>query len=315
MNEFIKFTVNKEPYISVGWQMGTTCNYTCSYCLVRYSNYVEKKFPEDYKAFMGFIKKIMNKYPNKKILISLFGGEPTLWKHFHSFIQETKKYDNIMLRVVTNGSKSVEWWKKIINDIHHLIISYHTEYSDPKHLIDVISLASQNKKIQSQINYMLKPENFFENVKIAKKISEEAKCFILLKLLRKQLSPELFDYTQEQLDYLENNRVIGQQYFNHNLEYRLFSTRKDNTIKEHKNINEILIHKYNRWKGWECTAGIDAFTVDYNQNIYVCNQTEQKNGKIGNINKGYELPDKPFICEMEVCTCLQDILDCNKRKI
>jgi len=316
MNNFIEFKVKKEPYISIGWQIGNVCNYTCSYCLVRYPNYIKYHFPTDDTQFINFIKKVQTKYPDKKILLSIFGGEPCIWKLFKPFVKKIKQY-NVDIRLITNGSRDIEWWGDIIEYINNFIVSYHTENSDPKHIIKLMKLVNQNKNVQNQINFMLKPTDFFENIKIAEEISEEAKCFILLKLLRKQRSSELFDYSDKQLDYLENNRNIGQQIYNNtnNFEYQLYSKCKDDAILKHKNVNEVLIHKINRWKGWECTAGIDSFVIDYKQDIYVCNKTEQKKGRLGNINSSYILPDKPFICEMDVCTCLQDILDCNKRKI
>jgi len=315
MNNFVEFKVEKEPYISIGWHLGNICNYSCSYCMVKYPHYVKHQFPKDDIEFINFIKKVQTKYPNKKILVSMFGGEPTIWKSFKSVIKKLKQH-NVNIRLITNGSQPIEWWSDVLDYIDYLIVSYHTEYHNKKHIIELMSMVSQNKNLQSQINFMLKPDNFYKEIEVAKEISMKSKCFILLKLLRKVHSTELFDYTDDKLNYLENNRIIGEEYFNNNeYEFEIYSICKDNSIVKHKNVNEVIIHKINRWKGWECTAGIDSFAVDYKQDIYVCNQIVHKKGKIGNLSGDYELPNKPFICEAEACTCLQDILDCNKRKI
>jgi len=308
-----KFYVDKRPYICVGFSIGSICNYSCSYCFVKNEYYGSHSFVK-YEPFFNFIKKLKKKYPDKKIDVTLIGGEPTIWGDFENFIRECK-IQGISIRLISNGSRSLKWWDSILDMIDYLIISYHTEYANEEHITELMKLVV-NKRIISQISFMMQPENFFENVELAKRISKNAKCFILLKFLREVLTSDLFDYTEDQLKYLVKNRAIGVKYLeNDRYDVKIYS-ESDEGIVKHNNVNEVVFKKINRWKGWECTAGIDNFCIDYNQNLFVCNLTDQEDALIGNIeDDDYELPDKPFICKKEECTCLQDILECNKKRI
>jgi len=310
MKQPTKFFVEREKTFSIVWHLGNICNYTCSYCLNKSSSSTKIYFPK-LDSFTNFLNKFREYHPNRKIVITLVGGEPTLWKHFKKFLLLCKEY-NMSFRLISNGSRSIKWWESVINDIDFMMISYHKEHANKQHMIELMKLAKSNN-IHSQINFMISPDDFFDNVNIAKEISKESKCFILLKILRDLNTNKSLDYTPEQLQYLQNNRAIGGKYYCwDDQKIKIYNQLEDNSIVLYKNVNEVIIKKLNSWKGWKCTAGLDMLVIWYNGDLHACNQTHMINGKLGNINTEFEIPVEPVVCTLDNCVCTQDILECDK---
>lgn len=75
-----------------------------------------------------------------------------------------------------------------------------------------------------------------------------------------------------------------------------------------------LVHSLglNRWKGWQCSAGLRTLYIDFDGNIF--RGTCGEGGWIGNVNNttgftnGRELSDKKWVtCGKEVCSCGADM--------
>ncbi len=43
-----------------------------------------------------------------------------------------------------------------------------------------------------------------------------------------------------------------------------------------KDVEELISAKENYWKGWSCTAGINNLYIDYDGNVFVCNNSSSK---------------------------------------
>lgn len=310
MNKPIKYFVEGEKTFTLVWHLGDICNYNCSYCINKRSSDIKKYFPK-LNSFTNFIKKFREYYPNRKVEITLVGGEPTLWKYFKRFLLLCKEY-NISICLISNGSRSIKWWKNVINNIDFMIISYHLEHANKYHIIELMKLAKSNN-IRSQINFMASPDNFFDNTNTAKEISKKSKCFILLKIIRNLDTDDPLNYTPKQLDFLQNNRAIGKEYYcwyDHRI--KIYNQFEDNSKILYKNVNEVVIKNVNQWKGWKCTAGLDMLVISFDGSLHACNQTEMENGNFGNINTEFKIPTESVICTLDKCSCTQDILVCNK---
>lgn len=303
--DYIKFKTLKDPFISIAWYVGSICNYRCSYCIPEFYN-GKKGFP-DYKSFIRFTDKVKQKYPGKKIMITLYGGEVTLWKKLILFLQECKIRD-ISVRIISNGSRSIEWWKTVIDMIEYIVISYHTESASEDHITELM------KRIKrGHVSLMVPPTVFDETIEIGKRISKNSRTFVIPKFLRKGFASELYPYTEEQLERFRKG-PFGSEYLDQGeYAYRgLLIQTADGKIKEYNNVRQIFLDKLNRWNGWKCWGGIDSFFVDYDGDIFV---GQCRRGKMGNINEKYELPNEAFICNKDVCNCTQDMLETNKEKI
>lgn len=310
MTDYIKITSIKSEFISVGWYLGSLCNYNCSYCLERYHD-GKHKFPDDLNGIKKFIIKLKNKYPKKLILFTIYGGEPTLWKLCREFSELCKKYD-AYIRIVSNGSKDLKWWEENEKHFYNIIISYHYQFADKNHILELMKIL----KNKSQINLMMpvKKEEFDDLLEIGKWISETAKVFVLPKYLRVDMGHKLYDYDSDQIKIFKY-KPIGVKYLPKEdlFWYRGFKLTKSNGREQiFSNCRKIFLENINRWKGWRCWGGIDSFFINQEGNIYI---GQCRKGMFGNLDGEYDLPDEPFICPKDICNCSQDIIDCNKEKI
>ena len=307
--DYVKFTSLKDKFISVAWYLGSICNYSCSYCDPELSD-GKIKF-SDYKPFIRFTDKLKRKYPGQKILLTLYGGEVTLWKQFKEFL-EVCKTKEVYVRIVTNGSRSIKWWKTVANLLDHPIVSYHTEYANEEHITDLMKIFNRGN---CQVNLMVPPDNFDQIIETGRRISRNAKVFVIPKFLRLNFTTELYAYTDDQIAFFEKtasgfgNEYLDEGSFRH---YGILIEKENGEVIKYRNARQVFLNNLNRWKGWKCWGGIDSFFVDYRGEIYVgqCRQ-----GKFANINsKHYKLPNNPYICDVEACNCTQDILEMKKEK-
>ena len=309
MTDYIKVISVKSEFISVGWYIGSTCNYNCSYCLERYHD-GKHKFPSDLDGITRFIKKLRDKYPDKRIFFTVYGGEPTIWTLFEDFSKLCKE-NNSYIRVVTNGSRSIDWWKQNKDYFYRVIVSYHYDSADKNHMMELMKLLGY----KGQLNLMMPPnkKDFDDLLEIGKWISDEAEVFAIPKFLRIDMGDQLYDYDDEQLEIFKN-KTIGPQYLRQEelFWYKGFVVQKeDGTARRYSNCRQIFLENINKWKGWYCWGGIDAFFIDQDENIYV---GQCRRGFIGKLKDEYDLPDKPIVCPKDLCNCSQDIIDCNKEK-
>lgn len=305
--EFVKCVTHRSDFIVIVWFIGSTCNYKCSYCR-DYFHDGKRPFRDDYSPFFRFVDKVKQKYPGKNICLSLFGGEVTYWKKIGDFLNDCK-LNGVDARIVTNGSRSIEWWKENIDKIYSFILSYHNEYADEKHITEIMKLANQ----RSQVNLMMPPDKFDELIPIAERISENAKTCVFPRYLRVDMKTDLYPYTPEQIEFFKEKNFGIQYYKQGKYNYHGFTFyRSDGTTERFTNIRKVALNNLNRWKDWKCSGGINSFFIDYDYNVYV---GQCKRGNFGNLLGDYELPNEWFICDKDICNCAQDILETNKEKV
>jgi len=285
----------KENWFLISWTMSNKCNYRCSYCPEHlHSGYTGQPKWETVSDFVKNFKK-----PGKEICYRLSGGEPTHWKHFYDLAKLVKSLGHTFT-FLTNGSKSVEYYKSISQYTDGYIISYHPEYADVDHIADVIKASN----CPVFVNLMLKPENFTEMVLVADtlyKCSNNVTIWpkiILNKNNIDSISNEPANYSQEQINVINN-----WQYF-----------RKLPDVNLHRgelllddipvNANDLITTNRNRFPLWKCWAGLHMINIDMWGNIYRADC--QQGGALGNLER-YKLPDTTITCNKDICSCLSDI--------
>lgn len=286
---------NKINWFLVSWTLSNKCNYRCSYCPEHLHNGTTGQ-PE-WTTVERFIKNFT--IPGKEICYRLSGGEPTHWKHFIDMAKLVKQCGHTF-SFMTNGSQSVDYYKEIDNYIDGMIISYHPEYADTKHIIEVANSMS----CPVALNLMMVQDQFDSLLAIAKDIFDNTdKLAIWPKVVLDKSNPDHItnkpaEYTDSQLDMLQN-----WPYF-----------RKIDDIKLHRgnilldgektDANKLILNDLNRHMNWQCYGGLDMINIDMWGNMY---RSDCKNGgPLGNIER-YGLPIIPIRCEMDSCNCLSDI--------
>jgi organic radical activating enzyme len=286
---------DKENWFLVSWTLSNKCNYRCSYCPDHLHN--GSTGQPEWNTVERFIKKFS--VPGKKLCYRISGGEPTHFKHFMDMAKLIKDQGH-SFSFMTNGSQSVEYYKDISKYCDGIIISYHPEYANTNHIIDI----SNSVSCPVALNLMLVPNQFQTILEIAENIFIKTNTLAIWpKVILDKSDPNYItnkpaEYSESQLELLKN-----WPYF-----------RKLDDSKLHRgnilldgvktDANELLLKGLNRHKNWKCYGGIDMINIDMWGNVY---RSDCKNGgALGNIER-YHLPTIPIICEMDSCNCLSDI--------
>lgn len=298
--EIIKITSNiQEKFISVVWSVGSVCNYKCSYC----GDDGTKPF-KDFEEFFIFTEYINEKHPDKEILLTLLGGEVTLWKKFDQFLMKCNE-SSIKVDLITNGSPSIEWWKENINNLHYVLVSYHHEHASKNHFKKISPIIRD----RATILLMLPHDKFDEVLDFGKQLSSECDICVNPKPLHDPTG-KLYPYTNDQIDIFKNNIIFGSQYFK-GYGIKIFAEKINGDVIR-LSTKDILLNNYNKFKNWYCFGGVESFIIDYDGNVFV---GECGRGKMGNIYKhNIKIPNSPYICDVDSCDCSGDFIISKKEQ-
>jgi len=187
MSKIIRTTSTiQDKFISISWRIATICNYNCSYC----GDPKIKPF-KDYEGFFNFVEDVKKKYPDKEVILQLLGGEVTIWNKFVEFLTKCNE-KSIKISVITNGSPSVEWWKKNIDKMTYVLISYHYEHSSKKHFREIAPIVRH----KASILLMTPPDKFDEIIEFGKQLSSECKIVVVPKFIL-DVDGKPYPYTDE----------------------------------------------------------------------------------------------------------------------
>lgn len=285
---------SRENWFLVSWTLSNKCNYKCSYCPKNLHDGTTGQ--PQWATVERFIKNFS--IPNKEICYRISGGEPTYWKHFIDMAELVKKQGHLF-SFLTNGSQSVDYFKKINEYTDGMMISYHHEYANYKHIAEIINAMT----CSVVVNMMLLPDNFDELVKVSEYLYTNTSCAVWPKILLDKTSSEfitnnVYEYTEDQKQFIKNWPYFRK--LNDTRLHRGEISLDGNTI----DANDLIINKLNRHRGWLCFGGIDMINIDMWGNMY--RSDCQNGGPLGNIER-YMIPTIPIKCERDSCNCLSDI--------
>lgn len=285
----------KEDWFLVAWTLSNKCNYRCTYC-PSYLHDGSTGHPE-WDTIEQFVKNF--NIPGKSICYRISGGEPTYWKHFVNLAKLIKEQGNYF-SFLTNGSQTVEYYKEISKYADGIMISYHDEYANADHIINIANAI----ECPVVINLMMVQEKFDEMVAVGKYLYENTKKLAVWpKLVLDKTSGEFVtnnvsEYTFKQKEIIKN--------------WSYFRPVDDSKIHRGKMLfnnelvtgNDIIIKNLNKHEGWSCWAGLHMVSIDMWGDLYrsECRQ----GGTIGNLQE-YTLPSATITCGAKKCSCLSDV--------
>lgn len=325
LEKYNKFTSESEmDFVTIDWNMGNTCNYSCTYC-DPHINGGTFPWPTADVAF-DFVKRCTDHYKamNKNIMWNLLGGEPTVWKEFTAFFNRVKEYDpECRIRVLTNGSRTVNWWNKTAPFLDDIIISYHPESADIKHICDVSATLRDNNVFHT-IQVCLYPPYLEQCYEAAEYFYNNSKCnSVIIKSLKTTLtSPETFQYDKDFLDDILQydgepvwtiNNLSDDERRNVYAKDLLFTDSVD-TLYIRGGGNELMRQGQNTWEGWDCYIGIETLVIGMDGRVTSGSSCNHE-CDLGNINDpiSVQFPSEPTRCRWTWCSCLADI-ECTKVK-
>lgn len=297
-----RITNNFSNHLSIGWELTSTCNFSCWYC-PDYLHDGKYKWPDLEKSLHFFEQLSKTK---DTIYLDLVGGEPTLWPKLSEFLQ--RRPSNIFVEVTTNGSRTLNWWNNNSKYIDLVTISFHANTADPDHTIELCKLLVKNgvKKIFVWILAVA------DKVDICKYLYEQldqlelpidviTKPIYNVHGVNKQSEIKLNNSDVEVINILKYNK------FNRST-YDMRVAKPVKVFLDNKPFNYVLaeINKQNDFYGWTCTAGINRLFIHKDGSIV--RGSCGVGGIIGNINKDFILPTDPIVCNStKTCRCIDEI--------
>ncbi len=302
-----------KDFVVINWCIGNTCNFSCSYCPEGLHSGSDA-WP-DVQVVIEFCQKVIDHYQDKKLYFEFTGGEVTLWKDLPVLL-EFLKSANCRVGIITNGSRSLAFWQKLLPFLDHICVSFHPESSKAEHFYDVVELCSRS--IRTHVNFMMHPQYFVECLTLAYKVKNLQGISIAIQPLTddmgsdlKQKDSGLFSYTKTQNKVIETQNAFLAKQITSNGQYESYRgamsmVRADGTRKPLA-PQRFIAAGTNTWTGWNCSIGLEQIVIDTGGHIYRgwC----KVSGKIGHISdQELSLPSRPVVCNKSFCHCNLDIM-------
>jgi MoaA/NifB/PqqE/SkfB family radical SAM enzyme len=330
----IKIVSTQKPNIlAIRWNPNNVCNYKCEYCWPD-NNSGDYLSPKDLglivKNFNHFIEQYKTKLGKTKIHLSLAGGEPTLWKDLAQFIEAIKKENDIYFSLISNGSRTLRWWREYGHLIDNAHLSYHISQADPDHMIAVAdTLFEYNKKVTVKVLMDRKHwQEGLDVIEYMKKNSKHKWFIITCEVIEpevakigniKVINADDIQITPEQKRFLKNplKRIPNPLWIwkNRKLifegQIRLYESiaTLDNGKTVRAKSNTYINNNWTNFEGWSCDIGLDNVYISWTGEIQgSCQQT------IYGLDYSFNILDEDFvekfnpefkssICSIKNCLC------------
>ena len=314
IDNYIKLEHTKAEHLDwyvVNWCLGNTCNFSCSYCPEGLHD-GSKRWPE-LGAVKNFVSKVVEQAAPRKVYFEFTGGEVTLYKHFTELCEFVTSL-GAKVGLISNGSRTIKWWESHKQYFDHVCLSFHPEFGDADHYLEVVKLLHND--IRTHVNIMMSPEKFDYCLRVAEKTVELGNISFAMQPLIHDFGSILYDYTPEQKHIIDRQwHLYGKNIkFDRSFEFyrgamvKVYADGRKTNAAPHVLIND----KANNWAGWKCYAGVEQLIVDMDGFFYRgwC----KVGGWLGRIDDpNLEIPKDPIICDKTMCHCNFDIMSTKEK--
>jgi len=327
MLKIVRIESNKpRELLDIGWDPTNYCNFNCSYCFPGCNTGTEK-FEGEIDILVKNFQHLFDYYKihlgKTKINLSVSGGEPTLWKDLDKFIVSIKEKNHVYFSLISNGSRSIRWWKENANMIDNAHLSHHLEQGNVEHITSVADIlhdagSKVTVKVLMDIRYWKKG---LTDINYMKKNSRN-KWFITVSPVIDNSENSVQKYDDNQQKYLnrEIKRIPSIFWFWKNRKLfktsmRLFDSRiffeNGKTIN---GTNSVYLNRgLNFFKGWSCSIGLDRIFIDWTGELKgscgtrLYNLPYHYNIKDPNFKKIFKPIMDQTICTKDECWCSPEI--------
>jgi MoaA/NifB/PqqE/SkfB family radical SAM enzyme len=296
----------------VNWCLGNTCNYKCSYCPTALHD-SSVRWPE-LAVIKNFIMNVKAQHPGKQLYFEFTGGEVTMYKHFIEVCQFCKE-QGVKVGLISNGSRTVRYWEENKQYFDHVCLSFHPEFADPEHFIEIVKTINQD--IRTHVNIMMSPEKFDFCYDVANRVKDLGDISMALQPLIHDFGDTLYDYTDAQKEIFSKQHELIVKHIKHTKQFDYYRGAMRAVNDQGQSMiagaHRFISNKTNDWSGWKCYAGVEQLIVDMDGTVRRgwCKVGEN----IGNIyDRFLKLPKAPVICPKTMCHCNFDIM-CTKEKL
>jgi MoaA/NifB/PqqE/SkfB family radical SAM enzyme len=298
-----------QEWFVVNWCLGNTCNFKCSYCPTDLHN-ATNPWPE-LDAIKNFILQVKAAHPNKKIYFEFTGGEVTLYKHFIEVCKFCTE-QGVRVGLISNGSRTLRWWEENKQYFDHVCLSFHPEFADEKHFIEVVKILHDD--LRTHVNIMMSPDKFDFCYAVANKVKNIGNISMALQPLIHDFGEVLYDYNEFQKKIFEKQHDLIVKHIKYTKSFDYYRGAMQTVSADGStrvaSAHRFISEKANDWSGWKCYAGVEQLIVDMDGTVRRgwCKVGEN----IGNIHdEQLTLPTEPVVCDKTMCHCNFDIM-CTK---
>lgn len=281
----------------VTWTCTTTCTYSCSYCTPEHHN-GKYRWIDDYSTILEFTNNFRQGFP---LVFDIMGGEPTLWPKLNNFCNDLVKHSDqtTAITFTTNGNRSLNYWKKFTAPIDVLGFSFHPEFSDENHFLEIFSELHQRYRVLCYI--LMRPQDYERSKMFFKKLDDSGlEINVIVKLISDwhHGTGIIPGYTEEMIDFslkqLFKTKIKSKKNFTLTLD------------GEETDVRTLINSKRNNYYGWNCYAGRDY--VNIGPDGKVSGSSCGLNDNYGNIYNGtVNIPKTSMICTKQYCSCGTDL--------
>ena len=307
------------PYVVIDWVLGNYCNYQCSYCWPEAHDGTDRVPPID-DVMRSNIKHLVDQMlsvpenSGKDVVFTLSGGEPTMYHDMDELLDFLSEIGKVW--VITNGSRTLNWWERNGHKFDDVLISYHTKSAEYDHVSAVIK--SMLGKQWLSLHVMVNPNDFEQAVDIYKRFSSEfddQPVNIMYKLIMDVNTGQTLPYTAEQmqvLDSLPRHRA--------NMPRRVFErvvmNLEDGAAVEWS--HDVPKDLSGSFRDYDCYAHHQFITVDRQGRVgmHACRQHWHDRISVYNpqFKDKFKLSHDAITCERDWCGCL-GLYQTNKLRI
>jgi len=277
------------------------CNFNCSYC---WPGTHEGKFryPKDLEATLTNFRNVFDQYKQagktKFHLTISGGGEPTLWPKLEEFCKQLKQTHDVFITLISNGSRTLEWWKNNYHYFDDVTMSFHHEYADIKHHCDVADFLYQ-KELEVTTLVLMDFKNWNKCVDAVNiMMTSKYPWIIQTKEIVDAPGRGVDSYNTEQIAYLNNSikRIpASDRLLKHIDADKLHQSVVlfDNNTAEVAKPHTIILNNWNKFKGWNCMLGSESIVINWDGTL---------RGSCGVILQGLN----SVVCPKNDCSCQPD---------
>ena len=325
MKKLIEIKNSNIRTLRINYDLGNTCNYKCWYCFPD-ANTGTVYWP-DVDVVKKNVVKLINYYLDNNIVdevqISLVGGEPTLWKELGEFARYVKENATCKLYLITNGSRTIRWWKEYADYFDSINISIHHEQVNLDHIEDLAKvLYKKNLCFFTDVLMDHKEWNKCQSI-VNRLCSSGTKFMVLAKPIH--INGETF-YSDEQRLYLQTHlkrkpalKTILKYWKTFNSIAKIEATFDNGEVVKTTNEHYFIVNMLHNFQGWQCNLGINFLFIDRLGNLSgTCKQRLYGLDGYYNINdiefaEKFNPKIKPVVCEQRLCLCSAETALTKKR--
>jgi MoaA/NifB/PqqE/SkfB family radical SAM enzyme len=294
--------------------LSNVCNYKCWYCTPDYYGNTEPwpAFDKIVRNFDHLLSHYREHFGKRHFNLYIGGGEPSTWPDLVPFLEYFRAKHGCKINISTNGSRSLRWWKDNAEHFDHVRISVHSERADAAHVADVADCLYENN-VSVIASVLMDPFNWDQCVDNIETLKHSKHKWLIT---ASETIHSKIAYTPAQRDFVKQRvyRHSGLWYQLKTLRYKkpkyhkptvYFANGTNRTVDTH----EIILNKWNKFKGWDCNVGIDTFFINKDGDIQgACGEP------LYGLDYKFNLYSEDFIdtfspssttvsCSKDLCTC------------